>query len=385
MTAGFEPPVYPYERLAGARAKADAHEGGLVDLSVGTPGDPPPPAAVSALSSSGTERGYPMSVGSPAYRGAARGWMSRRFGVDVPVDAVAACIGTKELVATLPQWLRLRSPDRDTVLHPGVAYPTYEMGAILAGCRSVAVPVDDRWQLDLDAIDDADAERALALWVNSPANPTGALHDLSAVAAWGRARGVPVLSDECYTELTWEGRPRTILEDGLDGVIAVHSLSKTFNLAGLRAGFYAGDPELVRYLSEVRKHAGMLVAGPVQAAAAVALADDEHASAQRERYRQRLERFREILAAIEVRAPMPAGGLYLWVAAPEEAGRPGGEPDSEELTARSWAFTERLAADGGVLVSPGDLYGPQGAGYVRVALVQPMERLDLVARRLGVG
>jgi aspartate/methionine/tyrosine aminotransferase len=340
---------------------------------------------VAALSSSGAERGYPMSVGSPAYRGAARGWMARRFGVDVPVEAIAACIGTKELVATLPQWLRLRSPDRDTVLHPGVAYPTYEMGAILAGCRSVAVPVDDRWQLDLDAIDDADADRALALWVNSPANPTGALHDLSAAAAWGRARGVPVLSDECYTELTWEGRPRTILEDGLDGVIAVHSLSKTFNLAGLRAGFYAGDPALVRYLSEVRKHAGMLVAGPVQAAAAVALDDDEHASAQRERYRQRLERFRAILAAIEVPAPMPAGGLYLWVPAPGDTTRPGGGRDIEELTARSWAFTEGLAADGGVLVSPGDLYGPQGAGSVRVALVQPMERLDLVARRLGVG
>jgi aspartate/methionine/tyrosine aminotransferase len=151
-------------------------------------------------------------------------------------------------------------------------------------------------------------------------------------------------------------------------VIAVHSLSKSFNLAGLRAGFYAGDPELVRYLSEVRKHAGMLVPGPVQAAAVVALEDDGHPAAQRERYRERLERFRSILAAIEAPASTPAGGLYLWVRAP------GG----------SWAFTERLAADGGVLVSPGDLYGPQGAGYIRVALVQPMERLDLVAHRLGV-
>jgi len=375
VTAGFQPPVYPYERLAGARAKADAHEGGIVDLSVGTPCDPPPPSAVAALSTSGAERGYPMSVGSARYRGAARGWLARRFGVEVAADNVAACIGTKELVATLPQWLRLRSPDRDTVLHPAVAYPTYEMGAILAGCRSVAVPVDDHWQLDLSAVAEADADRALALWVNSPANPTGALQDLSAATAWGRARGVPVLSDECYAELTWEGRPRTILEGGLEGVVAVHSLSKGFNLAGLRAGFYAGDPDLVRYLSEVRKHAGMLVAGPVQAAAAVALDDDGHASAQRERYRQRLERFRSILAAVRVRASMPAGGLYLWVPAPGD----------EEPATRSWAFTERLAADGGVLVSPGDLYGSQGAGYVRIALVQPMERLDLVARRLGVG
>jgi aspartate/methionine/tyrosine aminotransferase len=211
------------------------------------------------------------------------------------------------------------------------------------------------------------------------------LQDLTVAAAWGRARGVPVLSDECYAELTWEGRPRTILEDGLDGVIAVHSLSKTFNLAGLRAGFYAGDPDLVRYLSEVRKHAGMLVAGPVQAAAVVALDGDEHASAQRERYRERLERFRAILVAIGVQASMPAGGLYLWVPAPGDTPGPGGRPDEDAPAARSWAFTERLAADGGALVSPGDLYGPQGEGYVRVALVQPLERLDLVARRLGVG
>jgi succinyldiaminopimelate transaminase len=373
VTERFQPPVYPYERLAGARAKADAHDGGLVDLSVGTPCDPPQPAVVAALSSSGTERGYPMSIGSPRYRAAARSWLARQFGIEVPTDTVAACVGTKELVATLPQWLRLRSPERDTVLHPGVAYPTYEMGAILAGCRSVAVPVDDRWHLDLGAIDEEDADRALALWVNSPANPTGALHDLSAAAAWGRARGVPVLSDECYAGLTWAGRPRTILEHGLDGVIAVHSVSKRSNLAGLRAGFYAGDAELVHYLSEVRKHAGMLVAGPVQAAVALAWDDDEHASRQRERYRERLERFRSILDAIGVPASLPAGGLYLWVSAPGD----------EQPTTRSWAFTERLAADGGVLVSPGDLYGSQGAGYVRVAVVQPMERLDLVARRLG--
>jgi succinyldiaminopimelate transaminase len=372
---GFRPPVYPYERLAGARAKAEAHDGGIVDLSVGNPCDPPPPGVAAELASSGTERGYPMSVGNERYRRAAAAWMARRFGVEVPAEAVAACIGTKELVATLPQWLRLRSPERDTMLYPAVAYPTYEMGAVLAGCRGVPVPVDDRWRLDLAAIDETDAERALALWVNTPANPTGALEDLAAAGAWGRARGVPVLSDECYAELTWDGAPRTILEGGLDGVVAMHSLSKRSNLAGLRAGFYAGDPELVHYLSEVRKHAGMLVPGPVQAAAVVAFDDDDHAAAQRGRYRERIERFRSVLAAIGVPAPWPGGGLYVWAPAPGE----------DDPVSRSWTFTERLAADGGALVSPGDLYGSQGAGYVRIALVQPMERLDLVARRLGCG
>ncbi|MCU1449637.1 MAG: Aminotransferase [Acidimicrobiales bacterium] len=365
----FVPPVYPYERLGSAQEKAAAHEGGVVDLSIGTPYDPPPPAVVAALAASGAERGYPPSVGSAALKGAIAAWMQRRFGIDVPPPSMAACVGTKEFVGTLPQWLRLRRPDRDTVLYPAIAYPTYEMGAILAGCRAVPVPVDEAFHPDLDAIDEADAERALCLWVNSPGNPAGQVDDLGRAAAWGRARGVPVFSDECYVEFTWTGSPRTILAHGFDGVVAVHSLSKRSNLAGLRAGFYAGDPDLVGYLSEVRKHVGMMVPGPVQAAAVAALADDESVAAQRERYRRRLERFRRILDGVGCQAPMPDGGFYLW------APVPGGD---------AWDFTERLAADGGVLVSPGDIYGEAGAGYIRAAMVQPMERLDLVASRLGL-
>jgi aspartate/methionine/tyrosine aminotransferase len=176
----FEPPAYPYDRLDGAKAKAAALEGGLVDLSVGTPCDPPAPAVLAALASSDTERGYPPSIGSPRLREAAAGWIHRRFGVDVSPGDVAACVGTKEFVGTLPQWLKLRRPDRDTVLYPAVAYPTYEMGAILAGCRAVAVPVDEAFRLRLDAIDAADAARALCLWVNTPGNPAGNLDDLGA-------------------------------------------------------------------------------------------------------------------------------------------------------------------------------------------------------------
>ncbi len=358
---GFTPPPYPYDRLDGAKAAASAHEGGLVDLSIGTPTDPPPAAVVTALATSGTERGYPASIGSVRMRSAATGWMRRRFGVDVPVEAVAACVGTKELVANVVGWLRLRTPDRDTVLYPAVAYPTYEMGAILAGCRGV--PYDD-----LSMVDEADAARALCLWVNSPANPTGALVDLGAAAAWGRARDVPVLSDECYAEFTWDGLPHTILEHGLVGVLAVHSLSKRSNLAGLRVGFYAGDPDLVHYLAEVRKHAGFMVPGPVQAAAAVALDDDAHVDEQRERYLERLWYFADVLRQEGATVDMPGGAFYLW------AGAPGGD---------AWAFANDLAARGGVLVSPGDLYGAGGAGSVRVAVVQPMDRLRLVAERLG--
>jgi len=261
----------------------------------------------------------------------------------------------------VPQWLRLRRPDLDTVLYPAISYPTYAMGATLAGCR--AVPYRE-----LDDIDPADAARALCLWVNVPGNPTGELGDLGAAAAWGRERGVPVLSDECYVEFTWDGPRRTILEHGHDGVVAVHSLSKRSNLAGARAGVYAGDPTLVHYLSEVRKHAGFMVPGPVQAAAIAAWGDDDHVEEQRERYRQRLDAMAAALSKAGIDAPMPSGAFYLWVPAPD---------------GDAWALARRLAETAGALVSPGEFYGPAGAGFVRVAVVQPDDRIALVADRLA--
>jgi succinyldiaminopimelate transaminase len=368
-TAGFVPPPYPYDRLRELEAIAAAHDGGCVDLSIGTPTDAPPPAVIEALVSSGSERGYPPSIGSPAYREAAAGWMQRRLGVTVDPAHVAACIGTKELVAGLPHWLRLRDPGRDTVLYPAVSYPSYAMGATLAGCRAVPVPVDEAFRIDCSAIDPADAARALCLWVNTPGNPAGGLDDLGAAAAWGRAHGVPVFSDECYVEFTWDGPPRTILEHGIEGMVAVHSLSKRSNLAGVRAGCYAGDPELVSYLSELRKHAGFMVAGPVQAAAAAAWLDDDHVDAQRRRYHDRLVRMQAILAAVGIEVPLPAGAFYLWAPAP------GGD---------AWALARRLAVEAGVLVSPGEFYGEAGSDHVRLAMVRPDAQLDLAARRLGL-
>ena len=365
----FVLPPYPYDRLEPAKQAASQVEGGLVDLSVGTPCDAPPAAVIEALGRSGTERGYPTSLGSPALRRAAATWVQRRLGARVDPDhEVAACIGTKEFVATTPQYLRLLHDTRDTVLYPAVAYPTYEMGAVLAGCRGVAVPVDDRSCIRLDAIDPADAARALCLWVNTPGNPAGNLDDLGEAARWGRQHGVTVLSDECYSEFTWDGPPRTVLSSGVEGVLAVHSLSKRSNMAGVRVGFYAGDATLVHHLSEVRKHAGFMVPGPVQAAGAVAYADDAHVDAQRALYRGRLERFLPVLAAAGFGVSMPQGSFYLWAAVP------GGD---------AWAAAGWLAREAGVLVSPGDFYGDASPGHIRVAMVQPDDRLQLAAQRLS--
>ena len=395
MTAGFVPPAYPYERLNSLRSAAEALPGGAVDCSIGTPCDPPPPQVVAALAESGTERGYPASIGSPAYRQAASAWIERRFGADVDPDAeVAACIGTKEFVVSLPRYLRLRHPDRDTVLYPAVSYPSYAMGATLAGCRAVPVAVDERFRINISSIRPRDAKRALCLWVNTPGNPAGALDDLGAAAAWGRANGVLVASDECYAEFTWEGPARTILGHGTDGVLAVHSLSKRSNMAGVRAGFYAGDPDLVHYLRECRKHAGCMVPGPVQAAAVAAWSDQTHVEIQRELYWERLEELATILHMtgylVSISGPeplarlgfagpspkMPEGGFYIW------AEVPGGD---------AWACAGALARVGGLVVSPGEFYcdssddaGSHSASrWIRVAAVQPMERLRLVRTRLA--
>ena len=365
---GFEPPPYPYDRLDAYQKLASAHEGGIVDLSIGTPCDPPPQAVIDALAGSNSERGYPASIGSEALRRSIARWMGRRFEIDVPISRIAACIGTKEFVATTPQFMKLRRPNRDTVLYPAVAYPTYEMGAILAGLRAVAVPMNAEGHMDFASISADDIDRALMVWVNSPSNPTGGLDDLKYAANWGRKHNIPVFSDECYTEFTWATSSQSILQHGLDGVIAVHSLSKRSNLAGLRVGFYAGDAEIVEYLKEVRKHAGFMVPGPAQAAGVAALDDDEHVRVQRDRYRSRLEFMATTLtkwSGIEI--GMPDGGFYLWFNAGD-----------------AWAFTEKLAREGGALVSPGDFYGAGGSHNVRVAVVQPDAKLRLVAERLRV-
>ncbi len=352
----YIPPPYPYDRLDGIKAIAAQHSNGGINLSIGAPSDAPLKAVIDAMSNSNAERGYPPSIGSPAYRQAAADWLNRLVGTSLSSNDVRATIGSKEFVAGLPHLLKLRRPDLDTILYPAVSYPSYEMGAVIGHCRSVAVPVDENWRLRLDAIDPADAARALCLWINSPGNPTGAVEDLGAAAAWGRAHNVPVFSDECYVEFMWNAEPASILQHGLDGVVSVHSLSKRSNLAGGRAGFYAGDAEIIQYLGEVRTHGGMIVPGPMQHAAVAAFADSDHVSAQRDVYRARMERMITLLSErVGVDVAMPEGGFYLWAEAP------GGD---------AWAFAERLATELGIVTSPGDFYGTASPGYVRIAMVQ---------------
>ncbi len=369
--AAFIPPPYPFDRLGAMALLAESIDGGMVDCSIGTPCDPVPKFVVEAsIEAASQSAGYPLSAGSAGYRSAAADWIQRRLGVTVdPMSQLGVCLGTKEFVGGLPHLLCRRDPGRDTVLFPSISYPTYEMGATLAGLRSVAVPLDADWHLDVDRIDPSDARRALVLWINEPGNPSASSADdayFAKVASWGREHGVLIASDECYIEFA--PVRSTILSAGAQGVLSVQSLSKRSNMAGMRCGFYAGDSEIVNFLIEARKHWGFIASTPTQAAGIAALRDDTHVDMQLGRYRERREM---MLSALEPLGFVHDGGptaFYLWLRDDR------GVEDGWELAARF--------AHAGVLVTPGDIFGVAGADHVRLALVQPTERLQFAAERL---
>ena len=357
-------PAYPFDTLASAADLARAHPDGIVDLSVGTPVDPVPDVVQVALRGAGNSPGYPLTAGSAAVREAAAGWLARRHGVSVDPAAILPVIGTKEFIAWLPTLIGCGPGD--TVVHPELAYPTYDVGARLAGATAVAV----------DSLVALGPQRVALAWLNSPSNPTGrvlpAAH-LRKVVGWARDRGTLVASDECYIELGWESEPLSVLHpdvcDGShQGLLSVHSLSKRSNMAGYRAGFVTGDPALVAELLEIRKHAGMMVPGPVQAAMTAALADDAHADEQRSRYAARRSLLRPALESAGWAVEDSVAGLYLWALHPELDGR---------------ASVQRLAEAAGILVAPGEFYGPAGVRHIRVALTASDERIDAAVRRLA--
>jgi succinyldiaminopimelate transaminase len=355
-------PDFPWDSIADAAARARAHPDGIVDLSVGTPVDPTPPVVQRALAEAADAPGYPLTAGSERLRDAAAGWLRRRFGADVPADAILPVIGTKELVAWLPTLLGATS-----VGFPSLAYPTYDVGARLAGARAAAV----------DALVALGPERLDLLWINSPANPTGRVlppEHLRKVVDWARERGCVVASDECYADLWYDGEPPAsvlsadVCGGSLDGVLAVHSLSKRSNMAGYRAGFVAGDPKLVAGLLAVRKHAGMMAPAPIQAAMAAALDDDEHVAAQRARYAARRAALVPALERAGFAVDGGDAGLYLWASRGEPCRR-----------------TVSELAELGILVAPGEFYGPAGAQHVRVALTATDERVAAAVNRLKEG
>jgi succinyldiaminopimelate transaminase len=353
-------PDFPWDRLEPYAATARSHPDGIVNLSVGTPVDATPDLVQAALANAADAPGYPPTAGTPELRQAIAGWLGRRFDATVGTDAVLPVIGTKELVAWLPTLLGARS-----VGFPELAYPTYAVGATIAGARSTA----------LEATIALGPERLDLLWVNSPANPTGRVlpeDHLAKVVAWARERGTVVASDECYADIYYDEEcPASILSpsvcgDSHAGLLAVHSLSKRSNLAGYRAGFVAGDPSLIGRLLEVRKHAGMIVPAPVQSAMIASLGDDGHVIEQRGRYAARRTALLSALRNAGFQVDDTKAGLYLWATRDE----PGWD-------------TVGWLAERGILVAPGEFYGAAGGRHVRVALTATDERVAAAVSRLA--
>ncbi|WP_320536051.1 succinyldiaminopimelate transaminase [Pseudarthrobacter sp. IC2-21] len=375
-TFGLSLPDYPWEAMAPYLARASEHPGGAVNLSIGTPVDPTPVLIREALKAAADAPGYPTVHGTAGLREAIAAWFHRRRGVaGLDPKNVMPTVGSKELVAWLPLLLGLKPGD--VVVRPKVAYPTYDIGATLAGVTSVATDT-------LDELDAATRARVRLIWVNSPGNPTGSVRDvesLKALVSQARELGAVVASDECYAELGWGswdaqrgGEPvPSVLDPRVaggshDGLLAVYSLSKQSNVAGYRAAFVAGDPAIMANLVNSRKHAGMIVPYPVQEAMRVALGDDSHVQAQKDLYRGRRERLVPALQQFGLEIKDSDAGLYLWSTAGED----------------TWDTVGRLA-DLGIVVGPGVFYGDAGTGFVRVALTGTDERIDAAVARLAPG
>jgi succinyldiaminopimelate transaminase len=329
---------------------------------MGTPVDPTPKLAIRALSRAANSPGYPLTSGTAALREAIAAYLTRRWGVEgLPPDDTLPVIGTKELVAWLPTLLGL-GPD-DLVVYPTMAYPTYLVGAKIAGCSAIACD-------NLDQLGDV---RPALIWINSPSNPTGQILDAEALkhrVTWARERGSLVASDECYGEFGWDTEPISVLHPSInggrhDGLVAVHSLSKRSNLAGYRAGFIAGDRDVVADLLLIRKHAGMLVPRPVQEVMIALLDDHDHVAEQRARYLRRRAMLRPALEAAGFRIEHSEGAIYLWATRDEDC----------------HVSVDYLAGKG-ILVAPGDFYGAAASRHVRLALTATDERVAAGAARL---
>ncbi|WP_275450793.1 succinyldiaminopimelate transaminase [Arthrobacter sp. H41] len=371
---GLRLPDYPWDAMRPYVEKAAQHLDGAVNLSIGTPVDPTPGVVREALSAASDAPGYPTTHGTQALREAISAWFARRRGVPgLDPEDILPTVGSKELVAWLPTLLGLG--EGDVVVRPRVAYPTYDVGALLAGATPVAA--DSLAELAPDV-----RQRVRLVWLNSPSNPTGEVLDagaMKAVVDEARSLGAVVGSDECYAELGWGSwdperggvavpsvlDPR-VAGSSTDLLLAIYSLSKQSNVAGYRAAFVAGDGAILANLVNSRKHAGMIVPFPVQEAMRVALGDDGHVQRQKDLYRSRRERLMPALRSFGMTIHGSDAGLYLWAS------------DGSA----TWDTVDRFAGKG-IVVGPGTFYGDAGNGFVRVALTGTDERIDAAVARLA--
>ncbi len=354
--------VYPFTRLEEERRRLVAAGVDVVDFGKGDPNEPTDPMIRQALVDALPERApYPLAQGLPELREAASAWLERRFGVAVDPDReIVPTYGSKEAIFSLAQVL---GTEGRVVAFGEPAYPVYERGALFAGARVQTLPLR-RENGFLPDLGELDADVVL-LWVNYPHNPTGALaprafYDELAEAA--ERHDFVVGSDEAYTEL-WFGEPPPSALQAADRsrFVVFQTLSKRSSMTGYRSGFVAGPPEVVAALKSYRPTVGTAPQEFVQRASVAAWNDERHVDETRARYRAKRD---VLIPAIEARGweiVASEATMYLWVVG----------PDPEALL------------EHGIIVSPGEMFGPSGQGYVRFALVPTLEECERAAEILG--
>ncbi len=369
------PGEYPFVRLE--RRSRELIPAGVtpIDFSIGDPRERTPAFIRDALRAAVPEvSSYPTVAGVPELRRAAAGWAQRRFGITLDPDTELLPVnGTKEAVFLLAFAVIGREAEKNLVVIPTPAYPVYAPAARLAGGEPHFVPLRsaDGWKFRLDSVPDEIWRRTALLWLNSPHNPTGSmleLNELSAIGAHARQFGYWVGADEAYAEVFFgDARPHSMLECGLENVLAFHTLSKRSAMTGYRSGFMAGDARLIHALRRLRPNVGVATPEFVQRAAIVAWNDDAHAAAQRDVYRTKRDVMLAAFTAKGWHVEASVAAFYLWMRV----------PDGDDT-----AFVERLLR-AGLVAMPGSWFDPAGAGYVRWALVPTLEQCREALERIS--
>ncbi len=365
---------YPFVKLQNRRVALAPAGLPIIDFGMGDPrGETPAFIRDTLRASLPAVSSYPATVGKPELREACARWVQRRFGVSVDPDRhVLPANGTKEAVFLLAFAASDPAGGRDTVVIPSPAYPVYESGARYAGCTPHLVPLrsEDGWRFDPARVPAEVWSRTALLWLNSPHNPTGAVtsrEEGARIASFAREHGFWVVSDEAYSDLWYEsGPPPSLLEHGLDNVVAMFTLSKRSAMTGYRSGFMVGDERLIDALRRFRPNAGVATPDFVQDAAIAAWNDDAHTAEQRRGYGEKRELFRELFARRGWRVEASEATFYLWMAA----------PNGDDV-----AFVESLLRLG-IVTTPGSYLGAGGEGFVRWALVPTTEQCRAAIARI---
>ena len=358
---------YPFEELD--RQKRAALDGGreLIDFGVGDPREVTPGFIRDALKDAVVPvSSYPRAAGLPELRGAIAGWVQGRFGVTLdPASDVLPTLGSKEPIFSMAHAVVDPAAGRDVVVVTAPGYTIPERGARAAGAEVLRLPLTETNDFlpDLGAVEAATWDRTAILWLNYPNNPTGAVATLTfleGAAALARRHGFLLASDEAYSELWFEsGPPPSVLQVGdLTNVVAINTLSKRSSMTGYRSGFVAGDRRMIAAMKAQRPAVGVTPQEFVQRASVAAWGDERHVEEQRARYAEKRALFLDLLRIKGIEVAGTVATFYLWVKVP--GGRPSAAWGSELL-------------EHGIVVAPGSYFGPEGEGYVRMAMVPTIE------------